>query len=266
MDIAASRHVGNHASAARFVMGAGTWTRSPSILLIFLTATFAGALVAGLSRFAFALVAASISLYILTPLQTTTLIIAFRLIVQAIWSEAPARLVGRRVWSFIADAAIGVPVGVAILGWQIPLMSGPASACSLSSTVSMRRLRPSLPPVTHGGATADAAVGFANGVLGGFTGLAGILVVIWVDCAAGPRTSSARVSAGRGRDLRHECVLARFQGRGFSGYSPAVPVRIAGAACRHLARHQALTAVLDEATFRKVVLVLLLASGVALMF
>src|SRR6266446_4273044 len=44
-------------------------------LPIFLVATFAGALVAGLSGFAFGLVAASIWLYILTPLQTATLII-----------------------------------------------------------------------------------------------------------------------------------------------------------------------------------------------
>ena len=51
-------------------------------LLLFLCATFAGALVAGLSGFAFGLVAASVWLYILTPLQTATLIIAFGLIVQ----------------------------------------------------------------------------------------------------------------------------------------------------------------------------------------
>ena len=59
----------------------------PLELPLFLFATFAGALVAGLSGFAFGLVAASIWLYILTPLQTATLIIAFGLIVQgyAVW-------------------------------------------------------------------------------------------------------------------------------------------------------------------------------------
>ena len=59
----------------------------PLDLAIFLTATFVGALVAGLSGFAFGLVAASIWLYILTPLQTATLIIAFGLIVQgySVW-------------------------------------------------------------------------------------------------------------------------------------------------------------------------------------
>jgi uncharacterized protein len=55
--------------------------------LLFLLATFAGALVAGLTGFAFGLVAASIWLYILTPMQTAALIVAFRLIVQgySVW-------------------------------------------------------------------------------------------------------------------------------------------------------------------------------------
>ena len=56
-------------------------------LPLFLLATFAGALVAGLSGFAFGLVVSAIWLYILTPLQTATLIIAFGLIVQgySVW-------------------------------------------------------------------------------------------------------------------------------------------------------------------------------------
>ena len=59
----------------------------PLELPIFLVATFAGALVAGLSGFAFGLVAASIWLYILTPLHTASLIIAFGLIDQgySVW-------------------------------------------------------------------------------------------------------------------------------------------------------------------------------------
>ena len=59
----------------------------PLELPIFIIATFAGAFVAGLSGFAFGLVAASLWLYILSPLQTATLIVAFGLIVQgyAVW-------------------------------------------------------------------------------------------------------------------------------------------------------------------------------------
>ena len=90
-------------------------------LPLFLLATFAGALVAGLSGFAFGLVAASIWLYILTPLQTATLIIAFGLIVQgySVWKLRRA-LDWKKVWPFLPGAAFGVPVGVAILTWANP--------------------------------------------------------------------------------------------------------------------------------------------------
>ncbi|WP_280966219.1 MULTISPECIES: sulfite exporter TauE/SafE family protein [unclassified Bradyrhizobium] len=88
---------------------------------LFIIATFAGALVAGLSGFAFGLVAASIWLYILTPLQSVSLIIAFGLIVQAysVWKLRSA-LDWRRLWPFILGAALGVPVGVSILTWGDP--------------------------------------------------------------------------------------------------------------------------------------------------
>jgi uncharacterized membrane protein YfcA len=98
-------------------------------LTIFLIATFAGALVAGLSGFAFGLVAASLWLYILTPLQTATLIVGFGLIVQgySVWKLKHA-LDWRRLWPFLAGAIIGVPVGISILGWANPRSSRPGSA------------------------------------------------------------------------------------------------------------------------------------------
>jgi len=53
-------------------------------LALYLTATFAAALVTGMAGFAFGLVAAAIWLHILTPMQTATLIIAFGLVVQGV--------------------------------------------------------------------------------------------------------------------------------------------------------------------------------------
>src|SRR4051812_19769007 len=110
----------SHSSAARF-----SWSEHMdgfSIeLQLFLLATFAGALVAGLSGFAFGLVAASIWLYILSPLQTATLIIAFGLIVQgySVWKLRRALDFGK-LWPFVLGAAIGVPVGVGVLTWANP--------------------------------------------------------------------------------------------------------------------------------------------------
>jgi uncharacterized membrane protein YfcA len=236
-------------------------------LLIFLIATFAGALVAGLSGFAFALVAASIWLYILTPLQTTTLIIAFGLIVQGymVWKLRHA-LDWRKLWPFIAGAAIGVPVGVAILGWANPgyVRAGVGLFLVLYSLYAL--LRPSLPPVTQGGATADAAVGFANGVLGGITGIAGILVTIWCGLRGWPKDKQRAV-------FQPVAVAVFAMSAVWLGVKGAVsadtirlflfglPALLAGTWLG-----MKLYGRLDEAAFRKVVLVLLLASGVALMF
>ena len=90
-------------------------------LPLFLLATFTGALVAGLTGFAFGLVVSAIWLYILTPLQTATLIIAFGLLVQgySVW-----KLRGTLDWPttrlFMAGGTLGVPVGVDVLTWANP--------------------------------------------------------------------------------------------------------------------------------------------------
>jgi uncharacterized protein len=160
---------------------------SPFELPIFVLATFAGALVAGLSGFAFGLVVASIWLYILNPLQTATLIIAFGLIVQgySVWKLRRA-LDWKKLWPFVAGAAFGVPVGVSILTWANPahMRTGVGAFLVLYSLYAL--FRPTI-PVKAGGAVADAGVGFLNGVLGGITGLAGILVTIWCGLRGWPK-------------------------------------------------------------------------------
>ena len=166
----------------------------PLELPIFLLATFAGALVAGLSGFAFGLVAASIWLYILSPLQSATLIIAFGLIVQgySVWKLRRA-LDWKKLWPFIAGAALGVPVGVSVLTWANPayVRMGVGVFLILYSLYAL--FRPALKPVKGGGAAADAGIGFLNGVLGGITGLAGILVTIWSGLRGWPKDQQRAV-------------------------------------------------------------------------
>jgi uncharacterized membrane protein YfcA len=88
---------------------------------LFLSGTFLAALVAGLGGFAFGIVAAAVWLYILTPLQTATLIIGLGLVVQgySVWKLRHA-LDWRRLAPLIVGAAVGVPIGVSILGHADP--------------------------------------------------------------------------------------------------------------------------------------------------
>ena len=77
-------------------------------LTFFVVATFVAALVAGLSGFAFGLVAAAVWLYVLSPVQTASLIIAFGLIVQgiAVWKLRRA-VEWNKLWPFLAGGALG---------------------------------------------------------------------------------------------------------------------------------------------------------------
>jgi uncharacterized membrane protein YfcA len=235
-------------------------------LSLFLLATFTGALVAGLSGFAFGLVVSSIWLYILTPLQTATLIVAFGLIVQgyAVWKLRRA-LDWHRLWPFLLGAALGVPVGVGILTWASPayLRVGVGALLVLYSLYAL--LRPTISPLKARGAVADASVGFFNGVLGGITGLAGILVTIWCGLRGWPKDVQRTV-------FQPVAVAVFLMSALWIGAKGAItpdtiklfliglPALLAGTwlGLKLFGR-------LDEAGFRKIVLALLLISGAVLM-
>jgi len=234
-------------------------------LTLFLLATFAGALVAGLSGFAFGLVVSAIWLYILTPLQTATLVIAFGLMVQgySVWKLRGA-LDLRKLWPFVLGAALGVPAGVGILTCANPahVRMGIGALLVLYSLYAL--LRPAISKVETGGAAADAGIGFLNGVLGGLTGLAGILVTIWCGLRGWPKDVQ--------RTVFQPVAVAIFAMSAFwigarGAITPEViklfliglPALFAGTwlGLKLFGR-------LDEAAFRNVVLALLLASGVLL--
>ena len=157
-------------------------------LAIFLVATFAAALVAGLAGFAFGLVAAAVWLHLLTPLQTASLIIAFGLIVQgvAVWKLRHA-LQWDRLWPFLLGGLLGVPIGVVVLAWANPdhMRAGVGALLILYSVHGL--VRPATQPILAGGAPVLPASSSRSGA----------------GCAAGRRTSSARRSSpSASRSLR----------------------------------------------------------------
>ncbi len=233
---------------------------------LFLVATFAAALVAGLAGFAFGLVAAAIWLHILMPIETASLIVAFGLVVQgvAVWKLRHA-LRWRRLWPFLAGAAIGVPLGVAILAWA-PAGAVRAAIGALLVLYSLHGLaRPALSPVTAGGAPADAGVGFLNGVLGGMTGLAGILVTIWCGLRGWPKDEQRAVFQPTGVTIF--AMTAVWLGAGGAVTAETIRLFLIGLPVLLVGTWLGLKLYgrLDEAAFRKVVLVLLLVSGAALL-
>ncbi len=235
-------------------------------LAIFLFATFTAALIAGLAGFAFGLVAAAVWLHILTPLQTASLIIAFGLIVQgvAVWKLRHA-LDWERLWPFLAGASVGVPAGVAILGWANPAYMRAAVGALLILYSGYGLVRPAVKPIVGGGTPADAGVGLLNGILGGATGLAGIIVTVWCGLRGWPKDVQRAVFQPIGVAIFAMSALWLGVGGAVNAdvmrlFAMGLPVLLAGTwlGLKLYGR-------IDEAGFRRLVLILLLASGLALL-
>src|SRR6516164_6792403 len=152
----------------------------PFALAIFVLGTATAAFVTGLAGFAFGLVAAAIWLYALTPIQTTTLIVLYGLLVQgyAVW-KLRHNINVRTLTPLIMGCAVGVPLGILALRWVPPATLRTVIGLLLIVFSLYNLLRPALPSAKDAGRLADAGAGFLNGLVGGSTGLAGIVVVIW---------------------------------------------------------------------------------------
>jgi uncharacterized membrane protein YfcA len=233
-------------------------------LILFVAGTFTAALVTGVAGFAFGIVAAAVWLHFLPPAQTTALIVAYGLIVQGIsvWKlRRSIRLV--RLIPFLLGGAIGVPIGVELLGWTSPATLRLSVGIVLIFFSLYSLVRPQVAPVTAGKAI-DGAIGVLNGIVGGATGLAGIALTIWCTLRGWPRDEQRTVFQPVGVAV---FLMTGFWlgGTGLIGadtlrlFVIGLPVLLAGTwvGLRLYAR-------LDEAGFRKVVLGLLLISGLGL--
>lgn len=228
-------------------------------------AAFVAALVAGLAGFAFGLVAAAIWLHVLSPVQSATLIIGFGLIVQGVAVLRLRRSLDlRRLWPFLAGAALGVPLGVAVLG-AAPVAQLRAAIGALLVLFGLYGLmRPAIGPMKRGGAATDAGVGFLSGVIGGTTGLGGILPTVWCGLRGWPKDEQRAVF----QTVAVAIFLVSALWLGARGAVSAdtlrlfllgLPVLLAGTwlGLKLYGR-------LDEAAFSRVVRALLVLSGVAL--
>jgi uncharacterized protein len=234
------------------------------VLAIFLASVFFGGIVSGLAGFAMGLVVSGIWLHILTPAQTAALIVCYGLLVQtySIWKIRHA-LNWRTVAPFIAGGLLGVPLGAATLTYMNPDYLRTGVGILLVAYSSFFLFRPTVHTIRAEFRT-DLGIGFLNGILGGMTGLAGPIITIWCQLRGWRKDEQ--------RAVFQPVILASFiltaTSLTINGtitlsllkiYAMGLPMLAAGVWLGlKLYGH------LDEAAFRKVILWLLLLSGVAL--
>jgi len=232
---------------------------------VFLLGTFAAAFVTGVAGFAFGMVAASIWLYALPPVQTTTLIVTYALLIQGYGAWKLRRTINLpRLLPFVIGSAIGIPAGLAILEWM-PATSLRVSVGVLLILFAIYNLaRPEMPDVKRLGRAGDAGIGVLNGLLGGATGLGGILPTMWCVLRGWPRNEHRAVTQPTAAATFLMSILM-FGGAGVVTtdtvrfFLIGLPALVSGELLGW-----ALYGKLNETSFRKVVLALLLISGSAI--
>jgi uncharacterized protein len=235
-----------------------------TVLGIFLVSVFFGGVVSGLAGFAMGLVVSGVWLQILKPEQSAALIVGYGLLVQSysIWKLRHA-LRWRIVAPFIIGGAVGVPAGAMLLIYIDPALLRIGVGLLLVAYSTYGLVGPVLKPI-NGGIAADVGIGVVNGLLGGMTGLAGPFITIWCQLRGWPKDQQ--------RAIFQPVILAAF-------VLTAISLTVAGAIDAELIRLYVyglpllaagvwiglkLYGHLDDAAFRKVILVLLLISGVVL--
>ena len=139
----------------------------------------AGGFVSGLAGFGTALMALGLWLYVLPPAVAVTLTLICSVVAQtatlpSMWKSFDLSL----VWPFVVGGLLGVPIGTLLIAHADPrVFKLTIGVFLLVFPVALYFSAPMA--FTFGGRVADAAVGFAGGILGGLAGLSGPLPILW---------------------------------------------------------------------------------------
>jgi uncharacterized membrane protein YfcA len=150
-----------------------------TVVVLFLGA-LAGGFVAGLAGFGTALMALGIWLYVLPPTVAVPLVLICSVIAQtstmpSIWRTIDFKL----AWPFLIGGLVGVPLGTMLIAHADPRIFKLSVGVLLLIFPTALYFNRRTFAFTWGGRVADAAIGFAGGILGGLAGLSGPLPILW---------------------------------------------------------------------------------------
>ena len=234
-------------------------------LSLFVAGAFAAAFVTGLAGFAFAVVAAAAWVHFLPVTQATALVVAYGLIVQgvSVWKLRRA-IVWQRLMPFLIGGAIGVPLGIELLRWASPkgLRIGVGAILVLFSLYNL--VRPQLGSTARAGRLGDGVVGVVNGILGGATGLAGLAAVVW--CGTRGWSPPEQRAVFQPSGVAVFAMTAAWLGGANMIGADTLWLFLIGLPALALGTWLGLKLFgkLDDQAFRRVVLLLLLVSGISL--
>ena len=234
-------------------------------LLLF--GALAGGFVSGLAGFGTALMALGIWLYVLPPSLAVPLVLICSVIAQcstlpSMWKSFDLSL----VWPFLIGGLIGVPLGTLMVASADPKMFklSVGVLILIFSTALYLNKRPLA--VKFGGRIADGAIGFAGGILGGLAGLSGPLPILWASIRGWGKAQRRGIFQTFNwtilfAALCMQAATGLVEGKVLWLALLAFPGTLIGAALGARVYHA-----LNDRNFSDVVLVLLLISGITLLW
>ncbi len=232
---------------------------------------FLAALVVGSAGFAFAIVVTGVWLYVLPPAQIVLLasVCATVLHIVSVW-QYRREIEFRLLWPFVVGGALGVPLGVLALQRLDAALFRHLFGVFMIAYSGYMLMRPRIPvlqlrPVIA--RLADGAVGWVSGVLGGFAMLHGTLPTIWCSLRGWDKRRSRYIYQPYILITGVLVILCVGTTANFDQSELIVPLAIAAPAMAlGLWAGARLFDKISEALFRRLILLLILASGISLQF
>ncbi len=236
-------------------------------LLIVLLGAAAAGFAQGVSGFAFSLVALSIWAWAVEPQLAAPMSVFGALVGQLValpWVWRGFDL--RKLLPLVIGGLAGVPLGAFLLQWLDPTLFRFALGVFLLVYCPVMLMLPSDYSWPHGGRIADGASGFAGGVLGGLAGISGPVPTLWTTLRGWDKNTQRGVLQAFNIAM-HVATLTVYALSGsltrevlvmFAWIAPAlaIPAVLGVLLFRRLAAR----------TFRRLILMLLLVSGLTLVW
>lgn len=235
--------------------------------LVISLAVFAGAFVSGLAGFAFSAVAGAVLLHVFPPQEAIPLMMVCSVFTQVINLYGLRRSIQWRAsLPLIAGGLLGVPIAVGLLETidthLLRLIFG--SVIALYAANMLVRPGGAQIAATTARKAMTALVGFGGGLVGGLTAMPGAVPTIWCDLRGMPKAGQRGlvqpfIAAMQMSALALMIGRGNFPAKITVDLAVSAPAMVAGALLGMLAFRR-----VNDLAFRKIVLVMLLLSGGAL--